>query len=91
MLDALREGDRVVVSDQEKNCCPDNSLRQRAVKSVQAGKARVTPTLHIALRFSLFHRKRAFMLSLCWVVLGLCDFQFWHCVRKPKVLTRFFI
>jgi lipoprotein-releasing system permease protein len=33
----------------------------------------VTPTLHIALRF-LFHRKRAFILSLCGVVFGVAIF-----------------
>jgi lipoprotein-releasing system permease protein len=33
----------------------------------------VTPTLHIALRF-LFHRKRAFVLSLCGVVFGVAIF-----------------
>jgi lipoprotein-releasing system permease protein len=33
----------------------------------------VTPTLHIALRF-LFHRKRAFILSLCGVIFGVAIF-----------------
>jgi lipoprotein-releasing system permease protein len=33
----------------------------------------MTPTLHIALRF-LFHRKRAFVLSLCGVVFGVAIF-----------------
>ncbi|HEY3601129.1 MAG TPA: ABC transporter permease [Chthoniobacterales bacterium] len=33
----------------------------------------MTPTLHIALRF-LFHRKRAFILSLCGVVFGVAIF-----------------
>ena len=33
----------------------------------------MTPSLHIALRF-LFHRKRAFVLSLCGVVFGVSIF-----------------
>ena len=41
----------------------------------------MTPTLHIALRF-LFHRKRAFVLSLCGVVFGVAIFVSLR--RRPR-------
>ena len=50
MLDGLPEGDRVVVSDQDK-LRSGQFVRQRVVRAVRQEKPRVTPPLYIALRF----------------------------------------
>ena len=73
VLGGVSEGDRVVVSDQDK-LRPGQLVRQRMIKARAAPeRRRVTPPLYIALRF-LFHRKRAFILSLCGVVFGVAIF-----------------
>ena len=67
----------MVVSDQDK-LRSRQFVRQRVVKNLRQEKARVTPTLHIALRF-LSTANAPFVLSLCGVVFGVAIFI---CTRR---------
>ncbi len=72
VLEGLSEGDRVVLSDQDK-LRPGRPVRQSRHEGHAARQRAVTPPLYIALRF-LRHRKRSFILSLLGVVFGVAIF-----------------